>query len=43
LHCDIKGESFKPREILLTSRPAADFRLPSEIIRCPVSYQQGAN
>jgi hypothetical protein len=43
LHRDIMGESFKPREILLTYRPAADFRLPSEIIGCPVSYQQDAN
>ena len=43
LHRDIMGESFKPREILLTYHAAADFRLPSEIIGCPVSYQQEAN
>ena len=43
LHRDIMGESFKPREILLTYRPAADFQIPSALIGCPVMFEQATN
>jgi AraC-like DNA-binding protein len=43
LHRDIMGESFKPREILLTYRRAADFRMPSDAIGCPVRFEQATN
>jgi AraC-like DNA-binding protein len=43
LHRDIMGESFKPREIFLTYRPQGDFRITSELVGCPVRFEQEAN
>jgi AraC-like DNA-binding protein len=43
LHCDIMGESFKPREILLAYRRAADFHISPALVGCPVRFEQEMN
>lgn len=43
LHRDIMGESFKPREILLTYRPQGDFQITSELVGCSVRFAQETN
>jgi AraC-like DNA-binding protein len=43
LHRDIMGESFCPREVLLSYRQAAEFQIPSAVIGCPVRFQQEVN
>ena len=43
LHRDIMGESFKPREILLTYRPHGDFQITSELVGCSVRFAQETN
>lgn len=43
LHRDIMGESFKPREIFLTYRPHRDFQITSELVGCPVRFEQETN
>jgi AraC-like DNA-binding protein len=43
LQRDLMGEAFQPREILLAYPAAADFRIPSAIVGCPVTFQRGVN
>jgi AraC-like DNA-binding protein len=43
LHRDIMGESFKAGEILLTYRPHGDFQIASELVGCPVRFEQESN
>jgi len=43
LHRDIMGESFKPREVFLTYRPHGDFQITSELVGCPVRFEQETN
>ena len=43
LHRDIMGEWFRPRELLLTYRPSADFRITPVLVGCPVRFEQAMN
>ena len=43
LQRDIMGDSFKPREILLSYRIAKDFQITPSLVGCPVRFEQATN
>jgi AraC-like DNA-binding protein len=43
LHRDIMGESFVPREVVLSYRPAGDFLITPALVGCSVRYEQAMN